>query len=65
MSYSELASWLTSEGYPTSPSEVKNAKRAKLAENLVPSTGKVLKLISLLKEAFPSMNVESFLIQAE
>jgi len=65
MSYSELASWLTSEGYPTSPSEVKNAKRAKLAENLVPTTGKVLKLISLLKESFPSMDVESFLIQAE
>lgn len=61
MTYGELADWLTSQGYPTTVDEVKNAKRAKFVENAVPSTPRVLKLAEALKEGFPSIEIIKFI----
>lgn len=61
MTYGELADWLTSQGYPTTVDEVKNAKRSKFVENAVPSTPRVLKLAEALKEGFPSIENNKFI----
>lgn len=61
MTYGELADWLTLQGYPTTVDEVKNAKRAKFVELSVPSTPRVLKLADVLKEGFPSIEINKFI----
>lgn len=65
LSYANLATWLTSAGYPTTETEVKNAKRAKLSENVVSVNDEVIALLALLCEAFPSMEVERFVGQTD
>ena len=61
MIYGELADWLTRQGYPTTVDEVKNAKRAKFVENSVPLTPRVMKLADVLKEGFPSIEINKFI----
>ena len=65
MSYADLAMWLTGAGYPTTTTtEVKNAARQKLAENVAPRTDVVLTFASVLQAAFPAFEVHKLLIIA-
>ena len=41
MSYPQLATWLTAQGYPTKADEVKNAKRSTLVEGVMPDSPQV------------------------
>lgn len=59
-SYPELAAWLTEKGYPTTATEVKNAARAKLVENVVPVTEDVKQLLAVLRAEFPDLDVAKF-----
>jgi hypothetical protein len=61
MTYGELADWLTGHGYPTAVDEVKNARRSKFVEHAVPPTRRVLKLADVLKEGFPSIEINKFI----
>jgi hypothetical protein len=61
MTYNELAEWLTGHGYSTTSDEVKNAKRAKFVEKVVPATERVKQFTSLLIAGFPSIQIERFL----
>lgn len=61
MTYGELADWLTSQGYPTTVDELKNAKRAKFVERSVPPTPRVLKLADVLEEGFPGIEINKFI----
>jgi hypothetical protein len=61
MTYAKLAEWLTEHGYPTTADEVKNAKRAKFIEGIVPVTERVKELATVLEEGFPSLNIGKFL----
>ena len=61
MTYGELADWLTQQGYPTGVDEVKNAKRAKFVERSVPSTPRVRKLADVLKNGFPTIEINNFI----
>ena len=60
MSYRELADWLTTQGYITTLTEVKNASRGKLVEGVVPITPKVQALLAVLKEVQPYLEVGRF-----
>ena len=64
-SYPELSVWLTENGYPTTATEVKNAARAKLVENVVPVTDPVKQLLTLLRTEFPDLDVAKFVGQAD
>ncbi len=64
-SYPELAEWLTSKGYPTTATEVKNAARAKLVENVVPVTDAVKQLLAVLREEFPDLDIAKFVGQVD
>ncbi|HEY9029759.1 MAG TPA: DNA polymerase [Kangiella sp.] len=60
-SYTKLAHWLTEYGYETSTDELKNAKRAKLVEHVIPLTPKVIKLLRLLVNEYPSLELDKFI----
>jgi hypothetical protein len=62
-SYAELADWLTKSGYPTTTTEVKNAARAKLVENVVSVTDPVKPLLALLRTEFPDLEIAKFVGQ--
>lgn len=64
-SYPELAEWLTEMGYPTTVTEVKNAARAKLVENVVPVTDAVKQLLTVLSTEFADLDVAKFVGQAD
>jgi hypothetical protein len=64
-SYPELAAWLTEKGYPTNTSEVKNAARAKLVENVVPLTDDVKQLLAILHAEFPDLDAVKFFGKAD
>jgi len=61
MGYVELAAWLTERGYPTTETELKNAKRAKLCVNVVAGTEPVIQLAVLLKMTFSTIDIEKFI----
>lgn len=63
--YAALAEWLTQQGYPTSASEVKNAARSKLVENVVPVTDEVRQLLTVLHAEFPSLELTKFVGSAD
>ncbi|NVJ66206.1 MAG: hypothetical protein HWE16_06935 [Gammaproteobacteria bacterium] len=56
--YTEVAELLTANGYVTSANELKNAKRASLIPHIVPRTHKVITLLKILIEHFPSLEIE-------
>ena len=56
----EIAEWLTIAGYETNADELKNAKRAKLVEHVVPATEKVIKLLKILYAEYPDMDIKMF-----
>ena len=58
--YAGLAEWLTQQGYPTTLTEVKNAARAKLVENVVPLNEEVRRLLAVLKAEFPDLDATKF-----
>lgn len=59
--YTELADWLTQQGYPTTVDEIKNAKRAKFVEHAVPATRRVMELARVLEKGFPSIEINKFI----
>lgn len=59
-SYAETAAWLTASGYPTSADELKNAKRARLPEGIVPVTRRVIALLRILLQDQPSIDLARF-----
>ena len=63
MSYSQLAAWLTAQGYPTKADELKNAKRASLVKGVVPDSPQVRALLDTLKAQFPALEVDQFLVR--
>lgn len=56
--------WLSDSGYPTTVTELKNAGRAKLVENVVGVTDEVLGLLALLQGQFPALDVAKFIGEA-
>lgn len=62
LSQRKLAEWLTSEGYKTSVSAVKNGTREHPVENLVPATDEVVAFLDKMKARFPGLEVERFLV---
>jgi hypothetical protein len=61
MTYVELAGWLTLQGYPTGVDDLKNAKRLKFVERSVPPTPRVMKLMEVLREGFPGIEINKFI----
>lgn len=59
----KLAEWLTSQGYKTSVSAVKNGTREQPAEHLVPATDEVVAFLDKMKERFPGLETDKFLIR--
>ncbi len=64
MSQSELAAWLTGQGYPTKLSAVKNAGRSLLNEHVVPATAEVTTFLDVVKARFPGLERERFCVGA-
>jgi hypothetical protein len=60
LSQRALADWLTEQGYPTTPSAVKNAGRALLNASVVPATEEVMTFLTAIKARFPGLAVERF-----
>lgn len=58
--YADTAAWLTAVGYPTHPDDLKNAKRAKLMEGIVPVTRRVMALMKILFVDQPALELEKF-----
>jgi len=67
LSYSDLATWLTAEGYPTKKHDVENAHRpnAKLVEHTVPNTETGLKFTACVLVQFPSFEAHRLIVQDE
>ncbi len=62
LSQRKLAEWLTLQGYKTSVSAVKNGTREEPVEHLVPATDEVVAFLDKMKERFPGLETERFLI---
>ena len=58
--YSEVANWLTEQGYPTTTDELKNAKRTLFIDHVIPCTDRMKQFASLLCASFPSININQF-----
>lgn len=65
MSQRDLSMWLTEMGYKTSISAVKNGTGDQPAEHVVPGDADVLKFLEVLKQRFPGLEVERFLISED
>jgi hypothetical protein len=63
MTQAALAEWLTSIGYPTKVSSVKNAIRSKLHAEAVPRTAEVEAFLDAAQAKFPGLQREPFLIK--
>ncbi len=62
MKYAELATWLTEAGYPTSLEDVKNSRRGKFYENIIPPSERMDELACVLLKWFPDMNLNKFYV---
>jgi len=60
----KLAQWMTDIGMPTTPDDVKNAGRAtqRFEDAVVPRTEKVMAFLELLKQQFPSADLDQLLV---
>ena len=58
--YSEVADWLTNQGYLTTTDELKNAKRAEFISHVIPCTDRMNQFASLLCTGFPNININQF-----
>jgi hypothetical protein len=56
--YKGMAEWLTTNGYSTNVTDIKNAKRSKIDTTPIPSTGfsEVEKLYELLVSRYPQLS---------
>lgn len=63
LSQRKLAEWLTSQGYKTSVSAVKNGTREQPVEHLVPATDEVIAFLDKMKVRFPDLEIERFVIR--
>jgi len=63
MSYSEIATWLTTLGYATKKSDLENSNRpaAMLTPHLVPRTPVVENFLARIQERFPTFQTEQLL----
>lgn len=64
LSQSQLAEWLTSMGYATKLSAVKNGLRTPLVAHVVPATAEVVALLDVLKARFPTLETGQFLTES-
>jgi hypothetical protein len=62
LSQVRLAKWLTDVGFKTEPYHVKNAGRTQLYEHVVPLTNDVARFLKAVKERFPGLEVDRFLV---
>lgn len=60
--YENLAVWLTTEGYPTTPSEPRSAKAQPLVLYSAARTAGTMKLLKVLQAAFPDADLEQLLV---
>ena len=60
----KLAKWMTANGMPTTPDDVKNAGRAtqRFEDRVVPRSGEVLVLLKVLKAQFPAADLDQLLV---
>ena len=58
--YSEVADWLTNQGYLTTTDELKNAKRALFINHVIPCTDRMRQFASILCTGFPNININQF-----
>lgn len=63
MTQAALAEWLTSRGYPTSLSAVKNASRSKMHDDAVPRTEEVERFVDVISAKFPNLQRDRFFIK--
>ncbi|WP_076591797.1 hypothetical protein [Herminiimonas arsenitoxidans] len=63
MKYAEVANWLTEAGYPTSLEDVKNSRRGKFYEHVIPPSNRMDELSYVLLEKFPEMDLPKFYVQ--
>ena len=63
LSQAKLAAWLTEAGYPVKVHDVKNAGRSQLHEHVSPVTPDVLAFLEVVKERFPGLETERFLVR--
>lgn len=63
MKQQELADWLTEKGYPTSIDDIKSGSRnrSSLPYQIIPVTKSVVKLIHVLKQQWPSLDISCLL----
>lgn len=62
LSQSALAAWLTEQGYPVKPHDVKNAGRSALNDHVAVHAPDVQRFLTLVRGRFPSLEVERFLV---
>lgn len=62
MKQQELADWLTEQGYPTSLDDVKSGSRnrSNLPYQIIPVTLRVVRLMGVLINQWPDLEVDSF-----
>lgn len=65
MSQRELAVWLTAQGYKTSLSAVKNGTSDYPEEHVVPAAPDVMAFLNVLKDRFPTLDLNAFIIRNE
>ena len=58
--YSEVADWLTEQGYPTTTDELKNAKRTPFINHVITCTDRMKQFASLLCAGFPNIEINQF-----
>jgi len=63
--YGVIAAWLSDAGYPTTETELKNARRAKLGEGVVGLNDEVKALLAVLRGRFPKLEVARFVGEAD
>jgi len=63
----ELADWLTEQGYPTSLDDIKSGSRnrSNLPYQIIPVTPRVVKLMSVLIDQWPELEVDSFIQEGQ
>jgi hypothetical protein len=62
MSYPELAAWMSQRGLETNLNDVKNSGRPSqpAVESIVPRIPETLALFEIMREGFPSMEMDKF-----
>ena len=62
VTYEDLAVWLTTKGFPTTPSEPRSARAQKLVLYSAGRTSDAMKLFRVLRDNFPGADLEHLLV---